>query len=225
MFFFFAWFKILPVSHILACVGTDVRTCPGTREPWNSPLVNHCVHSHCVLLCTCPFITAPKIQKAKAGQENIYMPTRTCAFPVFPFPERQKLPVTLSEVKQQPLPSSSSNEPICLWVRMTLRFNEERCLVEFSFILGSADLHICMARLLNLTAGLGPLSRAFTHGCRSKDAGCWSRRISSVTAASHHYLHISSYADASTQARALRSLLGVCASWEKSIPGRNQKIQ
>lgn len=64
-------------------------------------------------------MTTPKIQKTEAAQENIYMPTRNRAFPIFPFPEMEKLPVTLSKVKQQSFPRSSYNELIYLWLKIT----------------------------------------------------------------------------------------------------------
>lgn len=66
-------------------------------------------------------MTTPKIQKTKAAQENIYMPTRNRAFPICPFPEMEKLPVsvTLSKVKQQSFPRSSYNELIYLWLKIT----------------------------------------------------------------------------------------------------------
>lgn len=112
----FACYCLFP--HILACVGTDVRTCSGTRESWISPLVNHCVHFHCVFLCTCPFMTTPKIQQSKAEQENIYMPTRNRAFPIFPFPT-WKNSLSRSQRLNKSFPSSSDNEPIYLWFKMT----------------------------------------------------------------------------------------------------------
>lgn len=123
--FFFAWFKFLPAfPHFGLC---------GNRRQNRSRHQGTLKFTFGQPLCSFPlcffmhmsFYHGSQDTKTKAEQENVF-------FHSFPFPERQKVPVTLSEVKQQPFPCSSSNEPICLSVEMTLRFNEERCLMNFS---------------------------------------------------------------------------------------------
>lgn len=54
-------------------------------ESWFSPLVSHCVHGHCVFLCTCPFYDDPQNTKRTGlnRKNSIYMPTRKCVLTHF----------------------------------------------------------------------------------------------------------------------------------------------
>lgn len=77
---------LLPVfPHFKLCGNTRQNlTGSDTRESEFSPLVNHCVHFHCVFMHK-PFYdnSHAKKKKAKAEQENIYMPTRNRVFLIF----------------------------------------------------------------------------------------------------------------------------------------------
>lgn len=54
-------------------------------------------------------ITPMLEKKAKAEQENIYMPTRNHVFLIFPFPEMEKLPVCSQRFKNNYSPKAPVN--------------------------------------------------------------------------------------------------------------------